>query len=76
VGVVVETIALHLTAVDKGQVTQPWQGEGALLDNQHGKLEPFVITAGRRKTHPFRTVDQIDVLPQPGEIKTGALLST
>src|SRR5262249_25756307 len=43
-----QAVALHLTTLDKGQVTQPWQGEGSLVDNGHGSLEPFVLTAGRR----------------------------
>jgi hypothetical protein len=58
--------ALHLTTLDKGQVTQPWQGEGALLDNGHGKLEPFVLTAGRRQKYAVQTVDQLKVVPVPG----------
>jgi hypothetical protein len=58
--------ALHLTTLDKGQVTQPWQGEGALLDNGHGKLEPFVLTAGRRQKHQLVTVDQLTTVPVAG----------
>jgi hypothetical protein len=58
--------ALHLTTLDKGQVTQPWQGEGALLDNGRGKLEPFVLTAGRRQKHQLQTVDGLNLIPLPG----------
>jgi hypothetical protein len=58
-----QSVALHLTSVDKGQVTQPWQGEGVLLDNGHGKLEPFVLTAGRRERYLVETVAGLDVLP-------------
>lgn len=52
-----QTVALHLTTLDKGQVTQPWQGEGMLLDNGHGKLEPFVMTAGRRPRYQTQLLD-------------------
>jgi hypothetical protein len=61
-----QSVALHLTTLDKGQVTQPWQGEGALLDNGHGSLEPFVLTAGRRPRHACQEVTGLDVLPCPG----------
>jgi hypothetical protein len=61
-----QEVALHLTTLDKGQVTQPWQGEGALLDNGHGRLEPFVLTAGRRQRHEMLTVDGLDILPIAG----------
>jgi hypothetical protein len=57
---------LHLTSLDKGQVTQPWQGEGVLLDNGRQKLEPFVLTAGRRPHHAAQTVEGIDLVPRPG----------
>lgn len=61
-----QQVALHLTTLDKGQITQPWQGEGALLDNGHGKLEPFVLTAGRRKTHRLETIEGLNLIPMPG----------
>jgi hypothetical protein len=57
---------LHLTSLDKGQITQPWQGEGVLLDNGRQKLEPFVLTAGRRQHHAGQTVEGIDLVPRPG----------
>jgi hypothetical protein len=57
---------VHLTTLDKGQMTQPWQGEGALLDNGHGKLEPFVLTTGRRPRHGCHTVEGLDLIPYPG----------
>ena len=44
-----QPVALHLTTLDKGQVTQPWQGEGILASNGHGKWEPGVMTANRRQ---------------------------
>jgi hypothetical protein len=59
-------LALHLTSLDKGQVTQPWQGEGALRDNGHGRLEPYVLTAGRRERSVVRTVAGLDLVPLPG----------
>jgi hypothetical protein len=59
-------LALHLTSLDKGQVTQPWQGEGALLDNGHGKLEPFVLTAGRRARYGARVLGGLDLVPAAG----------
>jgi hypothetical protein len=58
--------ALHLTSVDKGQMTQPWQGEGVLLDNGHEKLEPFVLTSGRRARYRTRVIDGLDVIAAPG----------
>jgi Pyoverdine/dityrosine biosynthesis protein len=61
-----QEVALHLTTLDKGQMTQPWQGEGVLLDNGHGRLEPFVLTAGRRQRHEVRNVDGLDILPMTG----------
>ncbi len=61
-----QTVALHLTTVDKGQVTQPWQGEGALRDNGHGRLEPYVLTNGRRERSVVRTVAGLDLVPRPG----------
>jgi hypothetical protein len=61
-----QSIALHLTSLDKGQVAQPWQGEGALLDNGHGKLEPVVLTAGRLARLQFETVGDLDLIAGPG----------
>ncbi len=61
-----QPVALHLTSLDKGQVTQPWQGEGALLDNGHGKLEPFVLTGGRRQRYQTQSVEGLEVVPAPG----------
>jgi hypothetical protein len=61
-----QTVALHLTTLDKGQVTQPWQGEGMLLDNGHGKLEPFVMTAGRRPRYQTHVIDGLDAIRLPG----------
>ncbi len=61
-----ETVALHLTSLDKGQVTQPWQGEGTLLDNGKGGLEPFVLTAGRRQRYGVETIGGLSVVPCPG----------
>jgi hypothetical protein len=58
--------ALHLTSVDKGQLTQPWQGEGALLDNGRGKLEPFVLTGSRRSRYRVRRIDGLNLVPAPG----------
>lgn len=61
-----QQVALHLTSVDKGQMTQPWQGEGVLLDNGHQKLEPFVLTGGRRARYHVRVLDRLDVVAAPG----------
>jgi hypothetical protein len=58
--------ALHLTSVDKGQMTQPWQGEGALLDNGRGKYEPFVLTGGRRSRYHVRSIGGLSCVPAPG----------
>ena len=59
-------VAMHLTSVDKGQMTQPWQGEGVLLDNGHRKLEPFVLTGGRRPNYQTRLVEGLDLIPTQG----------
>jgi hypothetical protein len=61
-----QPVALHVTSLDKGQVTQPWQGEGGLLDNGHGKLVPFVLTGGRRSRYHTAVVDGLDLVPLPG----------
>jgi hypothetical protein len=61
-----QSVALHMTTLDKGQVTQPWQGVGALLDNGHGKLEPFVLTAGRRLRHQTQVIEDLNLIPLPG----------
>lgn len=60
-----EPLALHLTTLGKGNVTQPWQGAGVLLDNGFGRLVPMVLTASRRESHDLTTVDDLDVLPLP-----------
>jgi hypothetical protein len=61
-----QSIALHLTSLDKGQVAQPWQGEGALLENGHGKLEPVVLTASRVARLQLETVGGLDLIPDHG----------
>jgi hypothetical protein len=48
--------ALHLRSVGKQQGTQPWQGQGVLLDNGVGKLVPVVLTAKRREQMLCQTV--------------------
>jgi hypothetical protein len=57
--------ALHLTSLRKGQITQPWQGEGALCDNGHGELVPFVLTRERSAVKK-RVVTGLDLLPLEG----------
>jgi hypothetical protein len=61
-----QMVALHLTTLDKGQVTQPWQGEGVLMDNGHGKWEPCVLTAGRRQRSRTISINNLDLIPYPG----------
>jgi len=61
-----QQVALHLTSVDKGQMTQPWQGEGVLLDNGRGKLEPFVLTGGRRSRYHQSSIEGLDLISSPG----------
>jgi hypothetical protein len=61
-----QPVTLHVTTLDKGQVTQPWQGEGALRDNGHGRLEPYVLTAARRVQSTVRTVEGLDLIGLPG----------
>jgi len=57
--------AFHLTTLGKGQITQPWQGEGALRDNGHGQLVPFVLTRERASVMK-KEVTGLDVLPMAG----------
>src|SRR5262249_12263283 len=58
--------ALHLTTLGKGQITQPWQGDGALSDNGHGLLVPFVLTTGRRAAVNVTEVTGLDLLALAG----------
>jgi hypothetical protein len=60
-----QAVAFHLTSLDKGQITQPWQGIGALVDNQHGSLEPFVLTGGRCEHYDLQLVKRLNILPGP-----------
>ena len=57
--------ALHLATIGKEQVVQPWQGEGALLDNGRGKLIPTVLTAGRREKIVSQRLTGIRLIPDP-----------
>jgi hypothetical protein len=61
-----QQVAMHLTSVDKGQMTQPWQGEGVLLENGHQNLEPFVLTAARRAHYHTRAIEGLNLVPSPG----------
>lgn len=63
---IAQPCALHFKSVSKGQWTQPWEGEGALLDNGHGKLVPFVITATRRQKYEIQHLEHLDIVPLPG----------
>ncbi len=45
-----QSASLHVASVGKQQITQPWQGAGALRDNGHGKLVPIVLTSKRLQT--------------------------
>ncbi len=57
--------ALHLTTLGKGQVTQPWQGEGALRDNGYGELLPVVLTQQRTPVYK-KMVSGLDLLTLEG----------
>jgi hypothetical protein len=61
-----QSAALHLTSVAKGQVTQPWQGEGVLRDNGHDKLVPIVLSGKRRDEVQLSRVDVPGVISHPG----------
>jgi hypothetical protein len=61
-----QQVALHLTSLDKGQVTQPWQGRGALADNGHGGLEPVVLTASRLARYDLQMLGEVELVPRPG----------
>jgi hypothetical protein len=58
--------ALHLHSLGKGQMTQPWQGEGALCDNGHGELIPYVLTTARREKMAVNLVRHLNLVPLPG----------
>jgi len=58
--------AFHLTSLGKGQVAQPWQGEGALQDNGHGQWIPVVLTSKRREQLNIQQVDIAGVFPIAG----------
>jgi hypothetical protein len=47
-------------------MTQPWQGQGVLLDNGHQKLEPFVLTAARRSRYATRILEGLNLVPCSG----------
>jgi hypothetical protein len=61
-----QAAALHLTSVAKGQVTQPWQGEGVLRDNGHDKLVPIVLSGKRKNEVRLHRVDVRGVISYPG----------
>jgi hypothetical protein len=58
--------ALHLATLGKEQVTQPWQGPGALQNNGRGKLVPLVLTAARRARLRVEEVSGLGVIPLDG----------
>ncbi len=58
--------AFHLRTLSKEQVTQPWQGEGALRDNGRGALLPFALTSHRRQRYETTVVSGLNVIPLPG----------
>jgi pyoverdine/dityrosine biosynthesis protein len=57
---------LHLRSLSKEQVTQPWQGYGALRDNGRGKLVPIVITSERQKKFELHTIRGLDIIQLTG----------
>ncbi len=61
-----QTAAFHLTSLGKGQVAQPWQGDGALQDNGHGQRIPVVLTGKRREQLDIQLVDVRGVFPSAG----------
>jgi len=58
--------ALHLHSLGGGQMTQPWQGEGALMDNGHGKLVPFALTGARRERMDAQEIAGLGLVPMDG----------
>jgi hypothetical protein len=58
--------AFHLRSVGKQQGTQPWQGEGALVDNGAGQLVPVVVTSKRRQELHLQRERLPAILPLPG----------
>jgi hypothetical protein len=61
-----QAAAFHLRSVGKQQGTQPWQGEGALLDNGAGQLVPIVLTTKRRQEMICQRQQVSNILPLPG----------
>jgi hypothetical protein len=57
--------AFHLRSVGKQQGTQPWQGQGVLLDNGADKLVPVVLTAKRRELMDCQSISLPKLLPLP-----------
>jgi hypothetical protein len=56
---------LHLASLGKQQLTQPWQGPGALLDNGVGKLVPIVLTGKRRERVDCQPIRLPNLVPLP-----------
>jgi len=50
---------LRLYSLCKGNVTQPWQGEGCLKPNEKGELVPFVLTQERKGRYRTQWVNGI-----------------
>lgn len=50
---------LRLYSLCKGNVTQPWQGEGCLTPNPKGELVPFVLTQERKNLYRAQWVNGI-----------------
>lgn len=51
---------LRLYSLCKGNVTQPWQGEGCLTVNEKGELIPFVLTQERRARYDTQWVNGME----------------
>lgn len=49
----------------KGSVSQPWQGQGALMALDNGKLDPWIVT--RSKTARYQCLEELAIeSPVPG----------
>ena len=51
---------MQINTLYKGNITQPWQGEGCLQDI-NGRLVPFVLTQSRRDKYGIEQVYGISI---------------
>jgi len=52
---------LRIYSLCKGNISQPWQGEGGLRPNDKGELVPFVLTQERKDTYQTQWVNGLRI---------------